>query len=147
MKVVVQRVSEASVKIGGNVVGQIGKGYLLLVGFTHTDTEETTRYLANKILKLRVFPDLSGKLNLSIQDVGGNILSVSQFTLYGDTSDGNRPSFTQAMNPTSAKSLYERFNRILEELLGKKIETGQFQEEMAVSLVNDGPVTILMERG
>lgn len=147
MKVVVQRVSEASVTIAGNIVGQIGKGYLLLVGFTHSDTEETARYLANKILKLRVFPDASGKLNLSIQDVGGEILSVSQFTLYGDTSDGNRPSFTQAMNPTSAKSLYERFNRILEELLGKKIETGQFQEEMAVSLVNDGPVTILMERG
>lgn len=147
MKVVVQRVSEANVTIAGNIVGQIGKGYLLLVGFTHSDTEETARYLANKILKLRVFPDASGKLNLSIQDVGGEILSVSQFTLYGDTSDGNRPSFTQAMNPTSAKSLYERFNRILEELLGKKIETGQFQEEMAVSLVNDGPVTILMERG
>lgn len=147
MKVVIQRVSEATVRVHGDIVGQIGKGYLLLVGFQHSDTEDVAKYLAAKVIKLRVFPDFEGKMNQSILDIGGNILSVSQFTLYGDTSDGNRPSFTNAMNPTLAKALYEKFNDYLRLGLGRKIETGMFQEEMAVSLVNDGPVTILMERG
>jgi len=146
MKVVVQRVTQASVSVEGKLISQIKKGYLLLVGFHHEDTMDTVTYLAKKVAKLRVFSDSSGKMNLSILDIAGDVLSVSQFTLYGDTSDGNRPSFTMSMEPVMANTLYQAFNHELEKLLNKQIQTGIFQAEMQVSLINDGPVTILLER-
>lgn len=146
MKVVVQRVSQASVQVQDKVISKIKQGYLLLVGFHQTDTLITVSYLARKIAKLRVFSDSEGKMNKSIQDIDGEILSVSQFTLYGDTTDGNRPSFTASMDPINANKLYDAFNQELKTLLNKEIQTGIFQAEMQVSLVNDGPVTILLER-
>ncbi|MBU0997385.1 MAG: D-tyrosyl-tRNA(Tyr) deacylase [Firmicutes bacterium] len=146
MKVVVQRVSQASVQVEDKIISKINQGYLLLVGFHQTDTMNTVSYLARKIAKLRVFSDSEGKMNKSIQDIDGEILSVSQFTLYGDTTDGNRPSFTSSMDPINANKLYDAFNQELKMLLNKEIQTGIFQAEMQVSLVNDGPVTILLER-
>ncbi len=146
MRVVVQRVSRASVAIGNETIAHIGKGYLLLVGLSASDDERTVAYIAGKIAKLRVFPDASGKMNLSIGDVGGDILSVSQFTLYGDVSDGNRPSFTKAMQQEVAEGLYHNFLKRLREVLDCRIEDGRFGADMAVELVNDGPVTIILER-
>ncbi|MDF2558434.1 MAG: D-tyrosyl-tRNA(Tyr) deacylase [Bacillales bacterium] len=144
MKVVLQRVSEASVSVHGKIVGQVGKGFMLLVGVTHDDTESDARYLADKISGLRVFEDENEKMNLSIQDVGGTILSISQFTLYADTRKGRRPAFIDAARPEIANPLYEKFNSFLREA-GLIVETGIFGANMSVSLVNDGPVTIVIE--
>ena len=144
MRVVVQRVTKASCTIDGSVYSQIEKGYLLLVGFTHTDTMKEVKYLAKKIAGLRVFEDENGKMNLSLKAVGGKILSISQFTLYADTKDGNRPAFIKAMNPKEANNLYEAFN---EELRTYDIEvfTGIFGADMKIDLLNDGPVTIIYD--
>ena len=144
MRVVVQRVTKASCTIDGSVYSQIEKGYLLLVGFTHTDTIKEVKYLAKKIAGLRVFEDENGKMNLSLKAVGGKILSISQFTLYADTKDGNRPAFIKAMNPKEANNLYEAFN---EELRTFDIEvfTGVFGADMKIDLLNDGPVTIIYD--
>lgn len=146
MKVVVQRVKSACVIVNNQEVSSIKKGFLLFVGFHQHDTIENVYYLAKKIAKLRIFSDEQGKMNLSIDRVDGNILSVSQFTLYANTLDGNRPSFTEAMNPKDANELYLAFNTELERLTDKAVQTGVFQTEMEVQLVNDGPVTILMEK-
>lgn len=144
MKVVLQRVTKASVTVDGEMVGQVGKGFMLLVGVTHDDTETDARYLADKIAGLRVFEDENEKMNLSIQEVGGSVLSISQFTLYADTRKGRRPAFVEAARPNVANPLFEKFNDFLRET-GLVVETGIFGANMAVSLVNDGPVTILIE--
>lgn len=145
MRVIVQRSLNSSVMVDNNIVGSINKGYVLLVGFTHNDNINDVEYMVNKILNLRIFEDLNNKMNLSILDVGGSILSISQFTLYGDAKKGNRPSFIDSMNSEEAYKLYNLFN----ELLGKRIhvETGIFGADMKVSICNDGPVTILLESG
>ncbi len=145
MKLVVQRVKNASVEVEGKKVGSIEKGYLVLLGVTHTDTKETADYLVKKLCNLRVFEDENGKMNLNIKQVGGSLLIVSQFTLYGDCSEGNRPSFTNAAKPELANELYEYFcDKCLENNI--KIERGIFGADMKVSLLNDGPVTIILER-
>lgn len=144
MRVVLQRVTSAQVAIEEQVVGQIKQGYLLLVGAEDTDGDEEVAYLVHKISKLRIFSDEQGKMNLSIQDIGGSILSVSQFTLYADTRKGNRPSFTKAGNPEHANAIYEQFNAQLRDA-GLPVETGEFGADMQVSLVNDGPVTIIFD--
>lgn len=144
MKIVLQRSANASVEVDGNVTGLIDKGYVLLVGITHSDTEEDAAYMARKIANLRLWEDEEGKMNKSILEVGGAILSVSQFTLYGDTKKGRRPSFIDAARPEQAKPLWELLNKKLqdEEL---HVETGVFGAMMDVKLVNDGPVTIILE--
>lgn len=144
MKIVLQRVASASVTVEDAVIGQIEQGLLLLVGVTHEDTIEDVNFLTDKILGLRIFEDAEGKLNLSVQDVYGQILSVSQFTLYGDCKKGRRPSFTKASKPEHAKALYEAFNTGLREK-GMQVETGEFGAMMEVSLINDGPVTLILE--
>lgn len=144
MRVVLQRVTSAQVTIEERVVGQIKQGYLLLVGAEDTDGDDEVAYLVHKISKLRIFSDAQGKMNLSIQDIAGSILSVSQFTLYADTRKGNRPSFTKAGNPEHANAIYEQFNAQLRET-GLTVETGEFGADMQVSLVNDGPVTIIFD--
>lgn len=146
MRVIVQRVSHAAVRIDGATIGEIDKGFLLLVGITHTDTEADADYLAKKVAQLRVFEDEAGKMNRALQDVGGAVLSVSQFTLYGDCTHGNRPSFVDAARPEHALPLYDYFNRQLREAYGLRVETGHFGADMKVELINDGPVTILLER-
>lgn len=143
MIVVVQRVSEASVSVDGKLVNQINQGYLLLVGFKKGDLEEDLIYLANKIGKLRIFSDNQGKMNLSIKQVNGEILSISQFTLYGDVKKQNRPGFTQSMPYEKANAMYKLFNRYLIEE-GLSVKDGIFGGDMSVSLVNDGPVTIIL---
>ena len=144
MRVVVQRVLNASCTIDGKLYSEIEKGYLLLVGFTHSDSLKEVKYLAKKIANLRVFEDENGKMNLSLKTVNGKILSISQFTLYADTKDGNRPAFINAMKPQEASMLYDLFN---EELRGYGIEvlTGVFGADMKINLVNDGPVTIIYD--
>ncbi|WP_374724642.1 D-aminoacyl-tRNA deacylase [Calidifontibacillus erzurumensis] len=144
MKVVVQRSKEANVKVDDKIVGQIQSGLVLLVGITHTDTIDDVRYMADKIVNLRIFEDEEGKMNRSLLDVGGEILSISQFTLYGDCRKGRRPNFMEAAKPDYAKQLYDQFN---EELRAKgiSVETGQFGAMMDVSLTNDGPVTLIVE--
>ena len=145
MKLVVQRVKNASVEVEEKIVGSIEKGYLVLLGVTHTDTKETADYLVKKLCNLRVFEDENGKMNLNIKQVGGSLLIVSQFTLYGDCSEGNRPSFTNAAKPEMANELYEYFcDKCLENSI--KVERGIFGADMKVSLLNDGPVTIILER-
>lgn len=144
MKVVVQRCREASVSVEGKITGAIGKGLMLLVGITHEDTEQDVKFAADKIAGLRIFEDGEGKMNLSVQDVGGAILSVSQFTLYGDCRKGRRPNFMAAARPEQAEPLYERFNELLRQQ-GLKVETGVFGAMMDVALVNDGPVTLIVE--
>ncbi len=144
MKVVLQRVQSSSVSIDGKIVGQIEKGLMLLVGITHDDTEKDVQYLADKITGLRIFEDEQGKMNLSLLDVGGQILSISQFTLYGDTRKGRRPGFSDAAKPEVAGKLYDLFNQAVVRL-GVHVETGEFGADMAVSLVNDGPVTLIVE--
>ncbi|WP_077614620.1 D-aminoacyl-tRNA deacylase [Caenibacillus caldisaponilyticus] len=144
MRVVVQRVKSASVTVDGAVVGEIGQGLLLLVGIKNDDDERAVDYVADKIYGLRIFEDESGKMNHSVADVGGAILSVSQFTLYGDVSKGRRPNFMEAARPEKAEPLYERFNERLREK-GLHVETGVFGAMMDVALVNDGPVTIIVE--
>ena len=144
MRVVLQRVSSASVTIDDQEVGAIGQGYMLLVAIQDADTEAELDYLVRKITGLRVFEDEAGKMNLSIQDVGGSILSISQFTLYADTRRGNRPSFTDAGAPAYAEKMYDQFNTKLA-ATGLTVATGEFGADMKVSLVNDGPVTIIFD--
>ena len=144
MKVVVQRVLNASCIVDGNTVSKIDKGLMLLVGFTHTDTMLQVEKMANKIAKLRIFEDNAGKMNLSINDINGEILSISQFTLYGNPYEGNRPSFVDAMKPSDATLLYEEFNKKLEEL-GFKVGRGIFGADMKLDILCDGPVTINLE--
>lgn len=145
MKVVLQRVQRASVTIAQKRIAQIKNGALLLVGFGQNDNEQTVDYLARKISKSRIFSDQNGKINLAINDVQGQILSVSQFTLYADTAKGNRPSFVDALNPQQAQTLYELFNEKLR-ASGCDVQTGVFGADMQVELVNDGPLTIIYER-
>ncbi|GIO44743.1 D-aminoacyl-tRNA deacylase [Paenibacillus apis] len=144
MRVVVQRCKQARVTVDGDTIGSIGAGLVLLVGITHEDTEDNAAYLADKIAGLRIFEDPEGKMNLSLTDIGGSVLSVSQFTLYGDCRKGKRPSFIEAARPEKALPLYEKFNQMLEEK-GISVETGRFGADMDVELVNWGPVTIMLE--
>lgn len=145
MRVVVQRCSRAEVRIDGNSVGKIGQGFMLLVGITETDTTTEADLLAKKIAQLRVFEDEAGKMNLAIRDVGGAILSISQFTLYADCRKGNRPSFIRAARPEQASPLYDYFNETLRTTYGLTVETGRFGADMKVDFINDGPVTILLD--
>ncbi|MDF8366149.1 D-tyrosyl-tRNA(Tyr) deacylase [Weissella paramesenteroides] len=144
MRIVLQRVKSASVSIDETVVGKIGVGFVLLVGIADSDTEAELDYLVRKITKLRVFEDLVGKMNLAIEDVGGQILSISQFTLYADTKKGNRPSFTKAGAPDFADKMYQLFSKKLRDT-GLTVETGEFGANMQVQLINDGPVTIIFD--
>ena len=144
MRVVIQRSKQASVTVDGNVTGAIDKGYVLLVGITHTDTAEDIAYCAKKIAELRLWEDEEGKMNRSILEVGGDILSVSQFTLYAETKKGRRPSFTTAARPEQAKPMWDAFNDALREF-GLRVETGIFGAMMDVALINDGPVTIIVD--
>ena len=144
MKVVLQRVAHASVTVDEKVIGKIQRGFLLLVGVTHDDAMEDMEYLVRKIVQMRIFEDEEGKLNRSIQDIGGEILSVSQFTLYADTKKGNRPSFSKAAPGDVALKMFEQFNGLLRDT-GIPVETGQFGADMKVELLNDGPVTILLD--
>ena len=144
MRVVLQRVSHASVTVEEKVIGKIQRGFLLLVGVTHDDAMDDMEYLVRKIVQMRIFEDEEGKLNRSIQDIGGEILSVSQFTLYADTKKGNRPSFSKAAPGDVALEMFEQFNGLLRET-GIHVETGQFGADMKVELLNDGPVTILLD--
>ena len=145
MRVVLQRVKEASVTVDQEVIGQIKQGFLLLVGVTHEDTIDQVNWLADKIAGLRVFEDEEERMNRSLQDVDGQILSVSQFTLYGDVKKGRRPAFTEAAKPNFANELYEAFNERLR-AQGLTVETGQFGAMMDIALVNDGPVTLILEK-
>lgn len=144
MRVVIQRVSKAEVSVNGVVKAEIGKGFLVLVGIEEEDTKEDVEYLVRKVSKMRVFEDSEGKMNLSLKEINGEVLSISQFTLHADTKKGNRPSFIQAARPEKAIPFYEAFNEGLkkEKLV---VKTGEFGENMAVSLVNDGPVTIITD--
>ncbi|NRG47924.1 D-tyrosyl-tRNA(Tyr) deacylase [Bacillus sp. CRN 9] len=144
MKVVVQRSKEATVTVEKEMIGKISKGFVLLVGVTHEDTMEDAAYLADKIAHLRVFEDEDGKMNHSLLDVNGEILSVSQFTLYGDCRKGRRPNFMNAARPEQANEIYDGFNKLLCEK-GIKVETGKFGAMMDVQLTNDGPVTLILE--
>jgi D-tyrosyl-tRNA(Tyr) deacylase len=145
MRCVVQRVQEACVTVAGKVVGAIGPGLLLLVGIEEQDTPEDGDWLAKKVVRLRIFDDPAGVMNLSVRDIRGEILIISQFTLHADLKKGNRPSYHRAARPEQALPLYHSFIRQVEQELGKKVETGEFGAYMAVSLVNDGPVTILYD--
>lgn len=145
MRIVLQRVKSASVSIDEEVVGKINQGFLLLVGVGPEDSSDDASYLARKIAGMRIFSDENGKMNLSIDQIGGKILSVSQFTLFADTKKGNRPSFTGAASPDFATNLYEEFNELLRTEYGLTVETGEFGADMQVSLVNDGPVTIILD--
>ncbi len=145
MRVIVQRCMKASVMVNDNVVGSIQQGLMLLVGFTEGDSLKEIDYMVDKILHLRIFDDEDGVMNLSLLDVGGSVLSVSQFTLYGDAKKGRRPSYVRALNGERASLLYQLFNDRLRES-GTLVETGIFGADMKVSLVNDGPVTIILER-
>jgi D-tyrosyl-tRNA(Tyr) deacylase len=144
MRVVVQRSKEAQVTVNGNIIGRIDRGLMVLVGVAHGDTEQDARFLAEKVAGLRIFEDESGKMNLSVLDIGGAVLSVSQFTLYGDCRKGKRPNFMGAARPEHAQPLYERFNELLREQ-GLMVETGAFGEMMDVSFTNWGPVTLIID--
>ena len=144
MRAVVQRVTNADVKIDGRVNGKIDDGLLVRLGVGNGDTEEDMKYIADKIIKLRIFSDENDKMNLSLEDVGGSMLVISQFTLYGDCSHGRRPYFGNAMEPVSANEMYEKFVAYIREQ-GIHTETGEFGADMKVSLTNDGPVTIILE--
>ncbi|PAF38941.1 D-tyrosyl-tRNA(Tyr) deacylase [Terribacillus saccharophilus] len=144
MKVVAQLSKEASVTVREEVIGRIGKGFMLLVGITHEDTEADLDYIVNKLIHLRVFEDDDGKMNESLLQIGGEILSISQFTLYADTRKGRRPSFTDAAKPDIAIKLYEKFNQKLTEA-GIHVETGEFGAHMDVQLINEGPITIILD--
>ena len=145
MRVLLQRVSRAEVRVGDRVTGRIGRGYLLLVGLTHADDEARLAWMAEKVAGLRLFGDAEGKMNLALDEVGGALLVVSQFTLYGDAQKGRRPHFVDAARPEVAIPLYERFVALLRER-GLAVETGEFGAMMDVELVNDGPVTLWLER-
>jgi D-tyrosyl-tRNA(Tyr) deacylase len=144
VRVVIQRSKQAEVTVNEKVVGQIVQGLVLLVGITHGDTEADAQYLADKIAHLRIFEDQKGKMNLSVKDHGGQILSISQFTLYGDCRKGRRPNFMSAAKPEPAKELYEKFNSFLKNQ-GLQVETGQFGEMMDVKFTNWGPVTLILD--
>ncbi|PYP29415.1 MAG: D-tyrosyl-tRNA(Tyr) deacylase [Gemmatimonadetes bacterium] len=155
MRVVLQRVSRAEVRVAGSVTGKIGAGFLVLAGFAPSDTEDQLAWMADKVLGLRLFSDAEGKMNLALADVGGALLVVSQFTLYGDARKGRRPSFIDAAPPEVAIPLYERFVALLRERGagtgagaggGTRVETGEFGAMMEVELVNDGPVTLVLEK-
>ena len=145
MRVLLQRVSRAEVRVEARVTGKIARGFLLLIGLTHTDTEETLGWMAEKVAGLRLFGDAEGKMNLALADVGGAVLVVSQFTLYGDAQKGRRPSFIDAARPDQAQPLYERFCALLR-AQQLTVETGEFGAMMDVELVNDGPVTLWLEK-
>lgn len=145
MRAVIQRVSEASVTIEGKVKGEIGLGLLVLLGIEEADTQEDIEWLCGKIARLRVFADSEGVMNISLQDVGGDALVISQFTLHASTKKGNRPSYIKAARPETAIPLYEAFVKQLEKDLGKPVQTGEFGADMKVALINDGPVTIIID--
>lgn len=145
MRAVIQRVAEASVKVDGRVTGSIGKGLLILVGIEDADTQEDIEWLTKKIVGLRIFDDENGVMNLSVMDIEGSILAVSQFTLMASTKKGNRPSYIRASKGDFAQPMYEKFCQALEQESGKKTEKGIFGADMKVSLLNDGPVTIIMD--
>ena len=145
MRVVVQRARQAKVTVDGKVTGAIEHGLMLLVGITHEDTVKDLEYCAKKVANLRIFEDEQGKMNLSIKEVGGSILSISQFTLYGETKKGNRPSFIEAARPEVAEPLYHQFNQILRETYEIQVETGIFGAMMDVSFTNNGPVALIVE--
>jgi D-aminoacyl-tRNA deacylase len=145
MIAIIQRVSEASVKIEGKIKGEIQAGFLVLLGITHTDTQEDVEWLSKKIVGMRIFSDEEGKMNLDLTSIKGNILLISQFTLHASTKKGNRPSFIEAARPEIAIPLYEKMILQLENDLGKPIQTGEFGADMKVSLINDGPVTIILD--
>jgi D-tyrosyl-tRNA(Tyr) deacylase len=146
MRAVVQRVSRAEVRVGGEVTGRIGRGLVVLLGVSRTDTERDGDYLLDKVVGLRIFPDAEGKMNLGLEEAGGELLVVSQFTLYGDTRRGRRPSFVEAAPPELAVALYDRFVEAARRR-GLMVGTGVFQAMMEVELVNDGPVTIMIDSG
>ena len=145
MRVVVQRVSQSNVKVSGEAIGEIKEGLMVLISFVDEDNETDLGWMTKKIINLRIFNDDEGKMNRSVQDVGGDILLISQFTLHGSTKKGNRPSFIKAAKPDFANVMYERFIKVLEQSLGKEIQTGEFGGDMKVSLVNDGPTTIIID--
>ena len=145
MRVVLQRASRAAVRVDGQTVGAIGRGFVVLAGFAPADGEPALAWMADKIAGLRLFGDAEGKMNLPLADVGGRVLVISQFTLYGDASKGRRPSFVEAAPPAQAEALYERFVTLLRER-GLGVETGRFGAMMEVELVNDGPVTLVLEK-
>jgi D-tyrosyl-tRNA(Tyr) deacylase len=145
MRIVLQRVARASVAVGGHVVGAVQRGFCLLIGFTHSDTPDQVVWMADKVAGLRLFSDADGKMNLGLADVGGAVLVVSQFTLYGDAAKGRRPSFVAAARPEHAIPLYERFLTELRSR-GLSVASGEFGAAMAVELVNDGPETLVLER-
>jgi D-tyrosyl-tRNA(Tyr) deacylase len=145
MRAVIQRVTEALCKVDGNITGQIGNGFLVLLGIEDADTDEDLQWLAQKIIGLRVFGDENGLMNKALTDIDGNILLISQFTLFAQTKKGNRPSFIRAAKPDKAIPLYQKMVSVLETLSGKKIATGIFGADMKISLLNDGPVTIIMD--
>ncbi|KGX88983.1 D-aminoacyl-tRNA deacylase [Pontibacillus litoralis] len=144
MRAVIQRGKNASVTVKGEITGQITEGLVVLLGVTHEDTEEDAKYLADKISNLRIFEDDDHKLNLSLKDIGGQVLSISQFTLYGDCRKGRRPNFMNAAKPEPAKQLYEAFNEMVRKQ-GVEVETGSFGAMMDVSLTNVGPVTLILD--
>ena len=145
MRVVVQRVSQSNVKVSDDVIGEINEGLMVLVSFVDEDNDTDLGWMTKKIINLRIFNDDEGKMNRSVQDIGGDILLISQFTLHGSTKKGNRPSFIKAAKPDFANVMYERFIKVLEQSLGKEIQTGEFGGDMKVSLVNDGPTTIIID--
>lgn len=145
MRVVIQRVSQASVSVNGNITGSIGKGLLILVGFEHADSIDDLEWMVGKITRLRIFNDTDGVMNLSVMDIDGQLLVVSQFTLHAKTRKGNRPSYVQAAPPEIAIPLYENFIQMLETLTGKYVERGIFGAMMDVNLTNSGPVTIIID--
>lgn len=147
MRVVLQRVARGEVRVGGDVVGSCGRGHMLLVGFTDGDDSSHVEWMAEKVVGLRVFPDEEGKMNRSLLDVGGELLVISQFTLYGDTKKGKRPSFVRAARPEVAIPLYEAFVAELRSRCPGRVETGEFGAAMDVEIVNEGPVTLVLERG
>ncbi len=144
MRAVIQRVSHASVEVDGEICGKIGKGYLILLGVADGDSDADLKYIADKTVNLRIFEDENGKMNKSIADIGGEILVVSQFTLYGDCRKGRRPSFDSAMKPEAANKMYEEFVEYIKGN-GLRVETGRFGADMKVELLNDGPVTMLLD--
>ena len=145
MRVVVQRVSQSNVKVSGEIICVINEGLMVLVSFVDEDNDTDLGWMTKKIINLRIFNDDEGKMNRSVHDVGGDILLISQFTLHGSTKKGNRPSFIKAAKPDFANVMYERFIKVLEQSLGKEIQTGEFGGDMKVSLVNDGPTTIIID--
>jgi len=145
MRVVVQRVSSASVEVNGSIVGAIGKGMMVLVGVEDADTLEDIQWLSSKLIQLRIFEDKAGVMNVSLKDIEGELLLVSQFTLHASTKKGNRPSYIKASKPEIAIPIYEQFKQQLEMDLGRKVASGIFGADMKVSLINDGPVTIIID--